>query len=336
MTKSRVLAACAAAAMLVAACGRASTVTATTKTVKVAVVPALAFAPLYVAKHEGFFARQKLNVVFETLRRSSEAIPALESGRVGVLGGAPSSALLNVIGRARDVKVVADRGHFGPANAPCSYVAFVASPRVLDSGKLRRPEDLKGKRVSVNTKSSSGFAAELVLDRAGLKLKDVNIVDVPDETIVNAMGGAVDVASVPEPWITRIKDAGTGRVWIGEETVRPNAQFGVLAFGTALLKDDPDAGRRFMVAYLQGVRAYNKGKTDENVAAIAAETELAPQLVRRLCWPQMRGDGRLNWESVNALQTWYVRSDLIDRALTENEFWTTSFIDYANRELGKQ
>ena len=35
----------------------------------------------------------------------------------------------------------------------------------------------------------------------------------------------------------------------------------------AVYDEDPELGRRFMVAYLKGVRAYNEGKTDENVSA---------------------------------------------------------------------
>ncbi len=38
-----------------------------------------------------------------------------------------------------------------------------------------------------------------------------------------------------------------------------------LYYGPAFTDTNPEVGRRSMVAYLQGVRQYNQGKTDRNI-----------------------------------------------------------------------
>ena len=54
-----------------------------------------------------------------------------------------------------------------------------------------------------------------------------------------------------------------------------------LYYGPAFLDKDPELGRRFMVAYLQGVKQYNEGKTERNLEILQNYTRLDRDLLKQ-------------------------------------------------------
>ena len=116
--------------------------------------------------------------------------------------------------------------------------------------------------------------------------------------------------------------------------VLPGAQHSVVAFGPRLLGKDRDVGRRFLVAYLQGVRQYNLGKTERNLDLLAAETGVDRELLRAACWPSIRGDGKIDVASVLEFQKWAVRRGALDAVVPAERFWDPSFAVEAGRILG--
>jgi ABC-type nitrate/sulfonate/bicarbonate transport system substrate-binding protein len=114
----------------------------------------------------------------------------------------------------------------------------------------------------------------------------------------------------------------------------PGAQLATIVYGPTLLEKNRDAGVRFLVAYLQGVRQYNRGKTPRNVEIISKETGLDADLVREACWETIRGDGKINVEGVLDYQRWAVRKGLLDAIVPAEKFWDPSFVEAANKILG--
>ncbi len=88
-----------------------------------------------------------------------------------------------------------------------------------------------------------------------------------------------------------------------------------------------------MVAYLKAVRQYNKGKTDRNVEIVSKHTELDRDLLEEACWPAIHGDGTVNASSVLDFQAWGLEQDLLDRQVSEEQFWDPSFAEYASQVL---
>jgi NitT/TauT family transport system substrate-binding protein len=117
------------------------------------------------------------------------------------------------------------------------------------------------------------------------------------------------------------------------QQVMPDAQYSVVLYGPNLLDENPDAGRRFMVAYLKAVRQLARGKTERNRAVLAAQTGLDPAFLEVACWPALRIDGSINSASVLDFQAWAVESGLVEDPVTEGEFWDSSFVEYADRFL---
>ena len=115
--------------------------------------------------------------------------------------------------------------------------------------------------------------------------------------------------------------------------VVPNLQQAFIAYGPTLLDEGPDAGKRFMAAYLKGVRQYNQGKTERNLDILAKHTGLDEELLMQICWPSFRSDGRIGVQGVLEFQAWAVEKRFLDSVVTEDEFWDPSFLEWANQVL---
>jgi len=302
-------------------------------TLKVLLLPYLMYAPFFIAEEEGYFAEQALQVEFVRMTKSEAAIPILVQGELDVLAAIPKVGLLNAMARGAKIKFVADMG-YNPATG-CTSNALVARRALVEAGELDSPAQLQGRRIATISRASfANYRLEKVLNTAGLTLEDVEIVIVPIRARLDAFEkGTIDVSWLGEPWLTRILQAGHTVLWMPVQQVIPNLQLGVIVYGPSLLDENPEAGRRFMVAYLKAVRQYNQGKTDRNLEIIAKHTGLDQELLRQACWMPIREDGQLHLQSVLDFQAWALEKGYLDSTLTEDQLWDPSFAEYANQVL---
>ena len=300
---------------------------------KVLYVRFLSFAPIAIAQAEGFFRAQGLDVELVTLPESAEATPALIQGELDVVGGMVKIGDFNAITRGAPLRIVADKGGF--TDGPCVPAAFVARRGFVDGGSPDRPERLRGARVAVRPLTYPEYLLELQLGRMGLALQDLKVIRIPEAMIGEALGNdSLDVGELTEPNLTRALRSGRSVVWKPVQEIYPGAQLAVLSFGPNLLTRNREAGRRFLVAYLQGVRQYSRGKTARNIELLSKETGLDPELLRQACWQPIRGDGKVNVESVLDFQRWAVRRGALDAVVPVERFWDSTFADEANGILG--
>jgi ABC-type nitrate/sulfonate/bicarbonate transport system substrate-binding protein len=300
---------------------------------KVLLLPYLAHAPLFIAEEEGYFAEQGFQIEFVKMTRSAAAIPALAEGELDVMPASINLALLNAMARGANIKFVADMSHIAPTG--CVSYGLMARRSLVDGGELDSLAQLKGRRISLNPASFGGYLVEKLLSTAGLGPDDVEIVDIPTPTKPEALEkGTIDLTVASEPWVTRILQAGHAVVWTPAQQVIPDFQIAVIVYGPTLLDENPDIGKRFMVAYLQAVRQYNQGKTERNLELLAEFTELDQELLMQACWPSFRNDGRINVQSMLDFQAWAVKKGYLDNPVTEEQFWDPSFVNYANQVLG--
>jgi NitT/TauT family transport system substrate-binding protein len=302
---------------------------------KVSLLPFLSYAPLYVAEEEGYFAEHGLEVEFVNVleRGGMSSVALLTQGDVDVAATLSSVALFNAMGKGAEIRIVADKGYLDPEG--CAVNALVARRSLVEAGELDGPSQLKGRRIAMSLVSLEAHYVEELLDTVGLTLDDVEVVDVPMPVIPDGLEKAtIDLASTGEPWVTRILRAGHGVLWMPAQEVIPDYQFAFVLYGPAFLEDKPDAGNRFMVAYLKAVRQLNQGKTERNLELLADFTGLDVDLIEEACWPAFRDDGQINVQSVLDFQTWATEKGHLDSVVTEAQFWDPSFVEYANKVLG--
>jgi len=311
------------------------------ETVKIGVNGNISEAAVYVAMDEGYFQREGITLETEQFNSATQMVAALASGQLDVGGGAPSGGLYNAISRDVPVKIVADRGHTRPGSA---YEGLVVRKDLYDSGALRSPADLRGKKVVV---ASLGTTGEVALDRlvkpAGLTLADLELVAMgyPDTPQAFA-NGSVDAGLLAEPFITRIVSAGSGVVLARKDEFYPGHQGAVVLYAPAFISDRPDVARRFMVAYLQGARLYNDAFFKSDPAAkrrvidiLVKNTTLKdPALYNSMPMPGIDPNGALNVESLDADQEWWVSAGYQQRKVNLDEVVDTSFVKAATERLG--
>jgi len=303
-------------------------------TIKVVTLPFISFAPFYIADQEGYFAEQGIDIELVNMTQQQEIMPALASGQVDVASGLVSAGILNTIAKGADVKIVADKGYIDSQG--CDNIALVASKSLLEQGVASNPELLKGKTFVLIRSTWLHYAVEKQLSQVGLKVEDMEVTDIPSPSQPEAFNsGQIDLVMQNEPWVTRFRQDGHAPILKPIHEVLPDAQSAVTVFGSKLLGDNAEVGNRFMVAYLKAVRQYNEGKTDRNVQILAESIQLDPELLRQMCWPQLRPNGEINIASVEDFQQWAIDRKLMDAAVDETEFWDGRFVEHAVRQLGK-
>ena len=328
---------CVVLALLIGACTPGAKVQPTPEpvTMKVVVLPYLSYAPFFIAEDEGYFAEEGIEVEYVKLQTTPQAIPVLEQRQLDVMGASPTFGLLNAIARGAKLRIVADKGYL--ASDGCTYAAIVARRDLVESGELADAVQLRGRRIAFNPTSFGGYFLYKVLSTAGLTFDDIQPQDLTPPAQLEALTtGAIDLGNLAEPWVSRALKTGKASVWQPIQQVAPDFQLSMIVYGPSLLDDNPDAGKRFMVAYLKAVRQYNQGKTERNLEILAEHTGLDKVVLEKACWPALNDDGHIVPESLMDFQEWAMQEGYIDSVVTQEQFWDGSFIDHANMVLGSQ
>ena len=220
------------------------------RTVRIGTVNQSSDAGLYVAIEKGYFAELGLKVELVTFTNAATMIVPLGSGELDVGGGAVSAGLWNAELRNVGIRAVADKGS---TRAGWSYFSLV----VKRDGPIQRCEDLKGKAIS-NASLSNGVlhAIDLWLGTCGLSLKDVDVKALGYPEVVPALiNGGIAAGHLGEPLVSLNVANGTIRVLARQDQMRPVDQVALLYFSEKF-RNDPEAARRFMIAYVRGIQDY--------------------------------------------------------------------------------
>jgi hypothetical protein len=91
--------------------------------------------------------------------------------------------------------------------------------------------------------------------------------------------------------------------------------------------------RRFMVAYLEGVRQYNLGKTERNLEILSNYTPLDRDLLQRSCWVPIARNGDLPRQPLRDYMDWMYANKKITQIPDEDQIFDMSYVNYANGVL---
>jgi NitT/TauT family transport system substrate-binding protein len=318
--------------MLATACSSGSPTSGQLTKLKVAFLPFLSNAVLQIAQDDGYFKEQGLDVEFIKASSTNTVFAGLLKGDLDVLPGILNPALLNAMARGGRVKIVADKSRM---SGTCDYSTGMARTEVAE--RIKSGGGLRGLtfRAPTDLNLVSEYFTDKVLGRYGSTRADVKFVKVDVNAIPDAMQkGQVDVVFVSEPTISQIVSSGAGQAVFSAKDFVPDFEAGIVEFGPSLLDKNPEAGRRFMVAYLKALKTYSQGATDRNVASISKFTGLDPGLVRKMCLSPVSKDGSLNIESIVTLEEWGKKEGLIDKVLSPAQFYDSSFLEYARNHPG--
>jgi NitT/TauT family transport system substrate-binding protein len=293
-------------------------------TVKVAYQPTASNGPLYIAIDEGYFAEQGINVEFVRTASSTAALPLLLHEDVAVSTGPMRVGLLNAVIQGGHIRIVADKGTVTPGS--CVAYGIMVRKDLVEKGVVRNVSDLKGRKIASHDSDYDLFNALAV---GNLSRDDVENMDMEFMMISPAFAnGAIDAALVTEPYITQIRNNGTAVVLVPGQEFLSGWPL-PLYYGPAIIDKDPELGRRFMVAYLKGVKQYNEGKTERNLKVIENYTHLNRDLLNQTCWYTISADGYQSPQPIRKYINWLYANKMISQNLSDDQLLDMSYAAYA-------
>jgi NitT/TauT family transport system substrate-binding protein len=306
-------------------------------TVRIGVLPNVSDSGTYIALERGYFLEEGINLELVPFDSAGPQVAPLGAGQLDVGGGSASAGLYNAIAREVPLKIVADRGSMPPG---ASWIGLVVRRDLAD--QIRDYPDLRGRKIAINQfGTTNDIAIEAALKRGGLTMQDVELVQIPYSDMNAALANrSVDVAQHNEPFKTIAIEQGLGVFLRGVDEYYPNMQFSVVLFGPHFVRNNPEAGRRWMVAFLRGVRDYNdafrKGiRKQETIELIMKHVPLRdPALFDKMAFTALNPDGKLNVQGLRDDLQWFVDRGMVQQPPDMNQVIDTSFVEYALQRLG--
>lgn len=288
--------------------------------------PFMSFAPLFFALEEGYYEEQGLDVEFIEMT-SADALIGLLTGDIDVVGGFVTPNALNAMHEGTVIKYVADKGFVDPD--ACVVNALTVSSETLASGKLDDPSNWPGLKVEAEEINITGYMFSILAEQAGLTLDDFDLISLPPPVELSSiLDGSIDISSSAEPWLMRAL-LGGAEIWKPARELIPNATFSVIGFGPSILENDPDLGKRFMVAYLKAANQLGEGKTERNMELMVKFTGLDEELLEQACWAHFAEGVRINTDSILAFQEYLFARGMLDAIVPAETFYDATFTDYA-------
>jgi NitT/TauT family transport system substrate-binding protein len=330
------------AALLLALAGGAS-MAAAPVTVRVGLANASSDVGFFIADKKGYFKQEGLDVKFLNFDSGAKMVAPLGNGQLEVGAGSPSAGLYNAIARGIDIKIVADKGSTPPGYG---YQPLLVRKDLVDSGRYKTLKDLKGMKIAGSAQGSASTSTlNEALKKAGLKYDDVERVFLAfPQHVVALQNKAVDAAMTTEPSATRAVQSGVAVRVMGDDQIYPNHQLAVVVYSGAFIKDNPEAGKRFMRAYLRAVRDYNDALKDgkiagpkaaEVIAILTEYTAIKDPAVFRTISPQgCNPDGDVDEASMKNDLAFYKSEGHVKGAVTVEQAIDSTFVAAALKELG--
>jgi NitT/TauT family transport system substrate-binding protein len=184
------------------------------------------------------------------------------------------------------------------------------------------------------------------LKKGGLTWTDVKIQILPFPDMAAGFANrSIDAGCVSEPFAAAMIKRDLAVKLAPSDTVYPNQQIAVLFYGAKFIEQRPEVGRRFMVAYLRGLRYYYDGLKDGHYAGRNGETVVSiliqytpikdPATYAAMVPAGIDPNGYLNVESMQKDLLLWKQLGEVKSAIMARQVIDLSFIDAANKTLGK-
>src|SRR3974390_604115 len=179
--------------------------------ITLATVPAIPSVSTFIAAEKGYFRAAGLDVTIERIDSLTKAVPFLATNRIQVAQGGLNAGYFNSVAKGLPVILALESG-----STPL-YHRIVLRSELKD--KIRTPADLKGLRVAVSgLGSTSGYEVGMVLAKAGLTIKDVDLKYVAFAQMLSALAnGGIDAALEVSPFLDIAIEQKIAVPWVDPE-----------------------------------------------------------------------------------------------------------------------
>ena len=296
------------------------------------------YAGLFLGQALGYFKQEGIQIQEVPFASGADELTGLASGQIDVAQGLVGAGLINLENKGFGIQIVADAGRNYPSKP---YFALVIRKGL--QGKVKTYSDLKGLTIGLVSK---GNINELMLDQAlakgGLTEKDVKIKVIDSFADLNtAMAhGAMDAAMQLEPLITQGEQENILAPFPKDpKDYSPNEEISVLMYGANFAKNKSLA-TRYMIAYLEGVRAFDNAfvygsKNQAKIGAVLAkDTKTSLSVLKAEAQPELDPNGQLSVNNIQQQINWYVQNGFVKTGYSASKLVDLSFAQAAVQKIG--
>ncbi|MGB1286952.1 MAG: ABC transporter substrate-binding protein [Aggregatilineales bacterium] len=248
--------------------------------VRVAYVPIMKFATMYVAAERGLFEKYGLNVTIDRVGSGTEAIAFLSEGQIDVGGIAIVTSLWNGWNQGLDIRVIAPGGLEPLENSP---TRLVLRNELSEDGSVTSVADLAGRVIGIAGGPGSGgeYLLAKALEPAGLTIFDVETQSIGNADMPAAFANdAIDAAILGSPFADQVIEAGDGVALAGDLT--PGLMTVAFVGSGNFVNNRPEVAERFALALTEAARMMQGDDylSDENLAAYLTYTNSTEEALR--------------------------------------------------------
>jgi len=240
------------------------------ETIKVGYLPVTGHAKFFVAKEQGLFAKEGLDVELIEFQNSADGLNAVVAGKLDV-GAFGTTAPVAHIAKGANLKIIG-----GIMGGDAALIATLAN-----ASKISGVADLKGKKIATVRMASGDAVLRGALKDKGLNWKtDVQIFELksPPAVIEAVKSGQVDAGLVWGPHDLRAEDQGL-KVVIHSTDLQPGHPCCRLVVTENSLKNQA-TWEKFLRAILKAEKFTTENKK-ETIEAIAKYVKIDRQLLWR-------------------------------------------------------
>jgi NitT/TauT family transport system substrate-binding protein len=293
--------------------------------IKVATTPLPESCGLYVALERGYFRDSGLDVELVTVPGTIQVNTAMISGQVEVMMGGLAPMILNAVAQGSGVRIVAPRQL---VSAKCGNVGTLFALKKKFPGGLKDMTVLKGKSIGVGSVVGfTEFAVDMQLENAGLADHAAEYVHLPvGQGAAALLNGRVDALAVlPETARALMEKPDEIVMSPPLASICPGFQYSFVYFGSVLLKDDRDAGGRFLSAFMHGSRDYHAGSNPQFLRDFAARSGHDPKEYLSSCRDDVSVETHVDRANLQRFAQWAVRRRYAQRLVDVSELVDEGF-----------
>lgn len=213
--------------------------------------PWIGFGPFYLARDKGWFREAGVDVELITLTGLAERNSALKAGSIDGLAAPVDYFVLSA-------------GNHVPTKIVMAVDESAGGDGIVAARQIRNVADLRGKRVAFQRGLPSEFFLRSLLRERGMKLQDLDSVDMETAQAGAAfISGHLDAAAVWEPWLTRAAEQGKGHV-LASTKDHPNLIVDCLAFNPPVVDRAPEDVRKIVGALFRAIDYWKSHPAEAN------------------------------------------------------------------------
>jgi NitT/TauT family transport system substrate-binding protein len=294
---------------------------------------------LYLAIEKGYLEEEGLSVELVPFDSGANMVAPLAAGQLDAGVGALSAGLFNALARGIDIVIAGGAGHLAPNFDPSQ---FMLRKDLAEAGVVRDYADWRGRTVAAGGEGNiTTVALGRALERGGLTFQDVNLVILGFADMPGAFAnGSIELSFLAEPFVTAAVERDVAVRWRPVSDVLPNHLLTVWMYSRKLAQEQPEVGRRLLVAVSRGARDYmdamgrNRGRA-EAVAALVKHTRVKdPALYDRMQFTAISTSGELNLDALQHDLAWYQANGYVETAPDLARVIDGRFAAYVRERLG--